>query len=226
MLPAGDAALVVEFPQRIDASRQRAVRGARGDDCVERVGAAVRDAVVGYCSVTVYFDPLRRDARVARGARCSTPRPPATDDGAAPAADVDVPVCYGGEFGPDLDDVAALRRAARRRTSSRMHAAATYRVYHGRIRSRLRLHGGGGRADRRAAPSDAAHRVPAGSVAIAGGQTGIYPDGDARRLEHHRPHAAEAVRSGSRRSRSCSKPGDRVRFRHLRADFARLSSES
>ena len=56
------------------------------------------------------------------------------------------------------------------------HAAVTYRVYRGRLRARLRLHGDRRSAalPRRAAPSPRL-AVPAGSVAIAAGQTGIYP---------------------------------------------------
>ena len=60
ILPAGDAALLIQLPQAIDAS----VNGwcvAFADDTIRRHGTAVRDAVVGYCSVTVYFDPVRTD---------------------------------------------------------------------------------------------------------------------------------------------------------------------
>ena len=60
--PAGDAALVVDLPERIDPTAQRVVRRAGG--CAAEAGSARRCAmsVVGYCSVTVYFDPLLVDA--------------------------------------------------------------------------------------------------------------------------------------------------------------------
>ena len=106
------------------------------------------------------------------------------------------------------------RRRVRRlfgRGSDRAAPAATYRVYMvgfvpgfaymAEVDPRIA-------APRRATPRTA---VPAGSVAIAGGQTGIYPEVDARRLEHHRPHAAQAVRS-ARAEPFLFRSGDEVRF--------------
>jgi inhibitor of KinA len=85
-----------------------------------------------------------------------------------------VPVCYGGEFGPDLAAVAAFGGVAAADVI-RLHAARTYRVYMlgfvpgfaymGTVDERIA-------APRRAEPRP---RVPAGSVGIAGSQTGIYP---------------------------------------------------
>ena len=61
IVQAGDAALLVELPARIDpAVSSRAVALARA--VKSRCAASVRDVVVGYCSVTVYFDPLHVDA--------------------------------------------------------------------------------------------------------------------------------------------------------------------
>lgn len=94
---------------------------------------------------------------------------------AAMAADLqEIPVCYGGACGPDLADVAerlglAIDEVIRR------HVAAEYRVallgfspgfpYLLGLDPRLQL-------ARRDTPRT---RVPAGSVAIGGAQTGIYP---------------------------------------------------
>ena len=59
IVAAGDAAWLVEWPARIDpALSARAVALARQ---ARRLHGAVRDAVVGYCSVTVYFDPVQID---------------------------------------------------------------------------------------------------------------------------------------------------------------------
>ncbi len=62
VLPAGDAALVVELPERIDAELN-AWCVSLGRSLTSSFGAAVRDVVVGFVSVTVYFDPLTVDAR-------------------------------------------------------------------------------------------------------------------------------------------------------------------
>jgi inhibitor of KinA len=83
-------------------------------------------------------------------------------------------VCYGGAYGPDLDAVAAFAGCASHDVVQR-HAAPTYRVYMlgflpgfaylGSVDARLAM-------PRRTAPRA---RVPAGSVGIAGLQTGVYP---------------------------------------------------
>jgi inhibitor of KinA len=133
----------------------------------------VRDTVVGYATVTVYFDPLLVDgpwleSEMRAVALQADESPPAGQ------AIVDVPVCYDGEFGPDLADVAAFAAAAPAEVV-RLHASREYRVYlvgfvpgfayMAEVDPRIA-------APRRPSPRAA---VPAGSVAIAGGQTGIYP---------------------------------------------------
>src|SRR3954452_19806496 len=101
---AGDAAWLLEWPSRIDpVISQRAVVLA---ERARHLHPAVRDVVVGYCSVTVYFDPLRIDGEdlESRLHRLADDLPGA---GETEGAEIDVEVCYGGEFGPDLTDVAA-----------------------------------------------------------------------------------------------------------------------
>ena len=111
ILPAGDAALLVELPER-DRSRRStrwcvALRG-RGQ---RRLGTAVRDVVVGYCSVTVYFDPLRVDAAwLEAELRRPPPRLDVDDAGAATARSSRCRSATAATLGPDLADVAALRR--------------------------------------------------------------------------------------------------------------------
>jgi inhibitor of KinA len=172
IVAAGDAALLVEFPSVIDpVVNDRAVELARSirDAAVPHV----RDVVVGYASVTVYFDPLNVDplaleARLRQSVENLPPRPHVE------GASIDVPVCYGGEFGPDLAEVAVSAGVSESEVIA-LHSGVTYRVYvvgfvpgfayMARVDPRLAL-------GRRSTPRT---RVPAGSVAIAGGQTGIYP---------------------------------------------------
>jgi inhibitor of KinA len=169
---AGDAALLVEFAQTIDARiNSRAI--ALAERLRRRCGTAVRDAVVGYATLTVYFDPLVVDgAWMEEEIRDSAAA--VEDLHAAPGVEIDVPVCYGGEFGPDLADVAAFGACTEEDVIS-VHVATTYRVYMvGFVPGFAYLAAVDRRiaAPRRATPRDA---VPAGSVAIAGSQTGIYP---------------------------------------------------
>jgi inhibitor of KinA len=214
IVPAGDAALLVELPSRIDPDiSDRAVALARGvsDACA----AMVRDVVVGYCSVTVYFDPLQVDAawleaRVAHLA--STTHGIAT----APGAVIDVPVCYGGEYGPDLPDVAAFAGVPEHDVVA-MHSAVTYRVYvvgfvpgfpyMASVDPRLAI-------PRRATPRT---RVPAGSVAVASGQTGIYP-AETPGGWHLIGRTPLKPYDESRAAPFAFTPGDRVRFHPVGPD--------
>ncbi len=208
IVSAGDAALLLELPARIDpdiSDRAVAVAEAIRHEC----GCLARDVVVGYCTVTVYFDPLLVDPagledRISRLARVSA--------GAArvSGALVDVPVCYGGELGPDLESVAVSAGLTEDEVVA-IHSGTMYRVYvvgfvpgfpyMATVDRRLSL-------PRRATPRT---RVPAGSVAIAAGQTGIYPSetpGGWHLIGRTplKPYDAERAEAFA------FKPGDRVRF--------------
>jgi inhibitor of KinA len=217
---AGDAALLVEFPARIDpAVSGRAVALARA--VRSRCAASVRDVVVGYASVTIYFDPLHVDATVLEEelrqlARALPDR--AIEDGAL----IDVDVCYGGDLGPDLADVAAFAKVTEAE-AVRLHSATTYRVYivgfvpgfpyMASVHPYLAL-------PRRTTPRT---RVPAGSVAIAAGQTGIYPietPGGWHLIGRTRVKPYD----DSRAEPFLFKPGDRVRFHPIdRMEFDRTA---
>ena len=126
-----------------------------------------------YCSVLVKFDALKlRHAEVesalrslcARLGEVELPKPRVRE----------IPVCYGGEYGPDLEEVAKLH-ATPADEFVRLHAAARYTVYFlGFVPGFAYL---GGLPAELATPrlSTPRKKVPAGSVAIGGNQTGVYP---------------------------------------------------
>lgn len=135
---------------------------------------------------------------------------------------IEIPVCYGGDCGADLDAVAAHTGLARDEVIAR-HTAAEYTVamlgfapgFPYLLGLDPALH-----VPRRATPRT---RVPAGSVAIGGAQTGIYPcelPGGWHLIGH-----TPLVLFDPRRDLSCLlAPGDRVRFRGIDTDeFARLA---
>jgi inhibitor of KinA len=172
IVPAGDSALIVEFEERIDpAINARAI--ALADSLQAAAIAGVRDVVPTYRSVAVFFDPLRTNydtllERIERDAGRPAP------DAARQAEPLRIPVCYGGDLGPDLGAVAAFGGISADEVIA-LHASATYRVfmlgfvpgfaYMGIVDARIA-------APRHSTPRV---RVPAGSVGIAGVQTGIYP---------------------------------------------------
>lgn len=87
---------------------------------------------------------------------------------------VTIPVCYGGTFGPDLDEVAQIHQLTPQEVIN-LHSNAIYTVYMiGFIPGFAYL---GGMPEILTTPRKTTPRkaVPAGAVGIAGAQTGIYP---------------------------------------------------
>jgi KipI family sensor histidine kinase inhibitor len=167
----GDAALLVEYEPVIDVSVNAHVLAA-SDRVRQAQLPGVRDVVPAYASFAVHFDPLRADVTQQRDAiaRAVARSKPAK----ALERCLEIPVCYGGRVGPDLAHVAAWSGCGAHEVVA-SHAAREYRVfmlgflpgfpYMGTVDERIAM-------PRRAAPRP---RVPAGSVGIAGRQTGIYP---------------------------------------------------
>ena len=182
IVAAGDSAIVIEFEERIDPIvNDRAIACAAA--LQKAAISGVRDIVPTYRSVAIYFDPLRTDgtaliARAEHEARLvSSPALDSIDPSRSPITSsptVRIPVCYGGDLGPDLADMAAFAHMDEADVV-RTHTTATYRVfmvgfvpgfaYLGVVDPRIAM-------PRRAAPRV---RVPACSVAVGGVQTGMYP---------------------------------------------------
>lgn len=220
LVAMGDSAFRVEFDGRIDPGINACVVAlARAVDAARVPG--VRDVVPTYRSVAVYFDPLRTDYdalvdRVTRESSCLEPF-------FAPDPDpIRVPVCYGAEYGVDLEAVAAFAGVDEAEVI-RLHTARTYRVfmlgfmpgfaYLGTVDERIA-------APRLATPR---LRVPAGAVGIAGAQTGIYPavTPGGWRIVGRTPTRLFDTR---RVSPSLFQPGDLVQFYPVdRTAFARLA---
>jgi KipI family sensor histidine kinase inhibitor len=224
-LPSSDQSLIVYFDEEISLeAHERVVKLLR---LLEREPlAAVRNVHPGYSSVLVKFDALRNThadiERVLRGylVRLEDVRTEA-------ARVVEIPVCYGGEFGPDLAEVCALHGLTREEIVER-HSAAEYLVYF------LGFVPGFGYLGR--AEDGGAHpgipftprltvprkRVPVGSVGIAGEQTGVYPfatPGGWRLIGR----TAMAMFRAKPRARSVLAIGDRVRFRAITSEeFAEM----
>jgi inhibitor of KinA len=214
IVAAGDAALVVELPQLVDPVINATLVHLAGE-LRQRLGAVLRDAVVGYCTLTVYFDPLSVDASWLVGEILGITKDPPGGllDG---STTIEVPVCYGGDFGPDLSEVARVCGCSEEEVIH-LHTSVEYRVYvvgfvpgfayMGIVDDRLAL-------PRRAVPRT---RVPAGSVAIAAGQTGIYPietPGGWHLLGRTPIRPFDSARDEP----VLFRPGNRVRFRAIDRD--------
>ena len=204
--PFGEAALLVETGS---AERAQALAAAVRDAPIPGVVASVP----GLESLLVELDPLAADVDAVRGELERRLDMPAVL--LVTGRTRSIPVVYGGEMGPDLPDVAALTGLSVAEVVAR-HAEADLRVlfdgfapgfaYLGELPSDLRVP----RLDK---PRT---RTPAGSVAIAGAMSGIYPAAlpGGWRVIGRTPIALFDAR---RDPPAYLLPGDRVRFEPIDA---------
>jgi len=224
--PVGDSALRIELGERIDEATHLRVQAA----CAALDAAAIpgfTELVPAYTTVTAHYDPQTAAAAGAPpddiagwlGARAELALGKLSAKSTRKAASVEIPVCYGGEFGPDLARVAAHAKLSPEDVVKR-HAAAHYTV------ALVGFAPGFpyllGLPPPLATPRLAQPRaqVAAGSVAIAGAQTGVYPLATPggwnligrTPLRLFRPDQNPPV---------LLQPGDRVKFRAIsREEFA------
>lgn len=203
---AGDAALLLELdPVIAPEVNARAVAAATA--LRQEAPPGVRDVVPTYRTVAVYFDPLRVDVDgLRRALERAAQAPPASTE----SRTIEVPTVYGGAAGPDLDALATTAGLSAAEVVE-CHTGTTYRVYMlGFLPGFAYL----GTVDPRiAAPRLASPRlaVPAGSVGIAGRQTGIYPrlsPGGWRIVGR----TALTLFDPARTPAALLRPGDHVRF--------------
>jgi 5-oxoprolinase (ATP-hydrolysing) subunit B len=167
--PFGDTALVCETPPPATLDCQRRIWAAAE---AARQWPHVLEVVPGMNNLTLVFDPLSTTSEaLAAELAAAMEREP---DAATAGREVEVPVEYGGEFGPDLLAVAEHTGLTPDEVVER-HAAGAYVVFFLGFQPGFAYLGGleeALHAPRRAAPR---LEVPAGSVGIGGAQTGIYP---------------------------------------------------
>jgi KipI family sensor histidine kinase inhibitor len=182
--PLGDGAVLVELGSTVDLETNRRVHALAG-----RVSAATAGLqgwgvpVPGASSLLVPIDPLEPGVeaatellagleRAASADAVSADQPPAgSDDASEDASILEIPTRYDG---PDLAAVAEMTGLTPEQIAER-HSASTYMAlflgfvpgfaYLGPLDAAMAL-------PRRPVPRT---RVPAGSVAIAGTQTAVYP---------------------------------------------------
>lgn len=218
--PLGDQAITITLGDSIDEATRRRVRAATVR--IERAALpGVVDLVPAFASVTLHYDPsaVAADASYEYLVERLTPLLASTsDDAFAPPRVVEIPVCYGGDLGPDLGNVAARGELSEDDVIA-LHTAGDYVVYMvGFMPGFAYL---GGLADRLATPRRSTPRkaVPAGSVGIGGAQTGVYPmiSPGGWNLIGRTPRV---VFDANRTEPSLFATGDHVRFRAItRAEF-------
>jgi inhibitor of KinA len=220
-LPASDQALLVSFGDEITPAVHNKVRRLLRLLEGERV-PGICNLHPAYCSLLIRFDALAMGhdeleamlrSHLARIDDMPLPEP----------REVEIPVCYGGEFGADLAELAEMHGMTSDQVIG-LHSSATYTAYFLGFTPGFAYLGGLPEALATARLPSPRRSVPVGSVGIAGNQTGIYPSTTAGgwRLIGRTP--IPLFRPGER-DMSLLAIGDRVRFRPITADeFAKLAN--
>ena len=171
--PVGDRAISIDFGQVIDPTINRHIR-----QTIERIKELQLEGIIElvptYCALLVEYDAMLYSYSDICNIIEPTLEEGMTDTTNELVTVVEVPTVYGGEFGPDLSFVATHNHLSEDEVVS-IHSGTDYLVYMlGFIPGFTYL---GGMDSRIATPRLSSPRtlIPAGSVGIAGEQTGTYP---------------------------------------------------
>ena len=171
--PAGDSALLVQLGNEISPELNAKVRALNLALQDSHVIEGIIETVPAYCSLLVCFDPLKVDLLQVEAELEKAVQSTNEHFFSQPIVTV-IPVCYGGDLGPDLEFVSDYCKLAPEEVIA-FHSAPNYLIY------MLGFTPGfpylGGMDPRIATPrlENPRTKIPAGSVGIAGEQTGIYP---------------------------------------------------
>ncbi|MNC23497.1 Kinase A inhibitor [compost metagenome] len=185
--PLGDSAAVVILASDIGAGTYRQVR-ALSEYLEHQPFAGMIEYVPAFSSVAVYYDGMAVLAAHADKAAPGDEHYPYAivvsllegilqelkDAAPRQTRIVNIPVCYGGEWGPDLEAV-AVHNGLTPQEVVRIHSSADYLVYMLGFAPGFPYLGGlpaSIATPRRKTPRTA---IPSGTVGIAGDQTGVYP---------------------------------------------------
>lgn len=170
--PQGDSALLVRFGNQIDPDLNQQVHALFRELKNDPKDGFI-EAIPGYCTLLISYDPLITGYEVIEE-WVKTAITKSTNFSPPIKKTIEVPVLYGGEFGPDLEDVAKLHNLSVEEVIH-IHSHESYTVYFigflpgfpymGSLDPKLET------------PRLEIPRldIKAGSVGIAGRQTGIYP---------------------------------------------------
>jgi inhibitor of KinA len=171
MIPASDSSLLVVFGNTISPALHEQVMALFHALQVRR-DQRIRNLHSGYASLLIDFDPLRLThdeltvivQGIERAGDSAGTNPPL----------VTIPVCYDIEYGPDLPDVAQHAGLSVEEVI-RLHSSPTYLVYFLGFSPGFVYLGGLPEILQTPRLTTPRTSIAAGSVGIAGNQTGIYP---------------------------------------------------
>lgn len=172
LLTAGDSSILLQFGNTIDPAINRKI-AATVQLMREQHINGVTDVIPAFCSLLINYDPRvisyeqikrRMEALVKIDVSAGNTRKRVFE----------IPVCYGGEYGPDIRNIADHAGLSVEEVIQ-IHTSRDYLIYMlGFLPGFTYL---GGLDERIHTPrlANPRIRIPAGSVGIGGSQTGIYP---------------------------------------------------
>jgi inhibitor of KinA len=170
--PVGDAALLVSFGDQISPAINRQVH-ALSRALLHQTLPGLGEPVPAYSTVLVQYDPLYLDlGRLIEQIQSILARP--DTDALEEQRLVELPTLYGGDYGPDLESVAEQHGISAKEVI-RIHTQTEYQIYMVGFTPGFAYMGVVD--DQIATPRQKTPRqhIRAGSVGIAGSQTGVYP---------------------------------------------------
>jgi KipI family sensor histidine kinase inhibitor len=169
---ASDHSLLVSFGQQITLEGHGSVL-----KLLRLLQAVPIEGIVNlhpaYCSLLIKFDPVKLDHEELQSKLLPCLRRLGSAPVPAPQ-EVEIPVCYGGEFGPDLNDVAAMNGLIPTQVIE-LHSSSIYTVYFLGFAPGFAYLGGLPEALTTPRLETPRATVPQGSVGIGGNQTAVYP---------------------------------------------------
>ncbi|MEY4938839.1 MAG: KipI antagonist [Verrucomicrobiota bacterium] len=174
LTPLGDSAVVLSSGECLDDAGFARMR-TWAEAIAKAALSGVVDVFPAFGSVAVFYDVAHVVSYLHLGTELRAIAEACTQNAVfEPPRTIDIPVCYGGELGPDLSIVADHAHLPADEVI-RLHSAADYQVHAIGFVPGFAYLGGLPRVlhtPRRATPRA---RVVAGSVGIGGSQTGVYP---------------------------------------------------
>ncbi|MCC8140721.1 MAG: 5-oxoprolinase subunit PxpB [Lachnospiraceae bacterium] len=172
IVAAGDSSILIEFGSEINPEINRKITSTVQLIRAQQIEGIV-DMIPAFCSLLINYDPRiitydRIQSRMAELVKMDVKA------SAQKKKVFEIPVCYGGDFGPDIENIAANAGLSVEEVI-KIHSSCDYLIYMlGFLPGFCYL---GGLDERIHTPRLANPRVkiPAGSVGIGGSQTGIYP---------------------------------------------------
>ncbi len=184
MSPLGDSAVIIQLGEGISEQTHRVV-SALTKRIENDPFPGFIECVPAFTSVTVFYQPFEVYRKMESGKAVDSPYEKVkaliehhlqelTMEEETNQHTVEIPVCYGGRFGPDLEEVADINGLTAEEVID-IHTSGEYLVY--MIGFAPGFPYLGGMSEKIAAPRRSSPRtsIPAGSVGIAGMQTGVYP---------------------------------------------------